>query len=216
MRRPLISFLTLVASAALITGCAPAASTPGETPTSTPSATPTSEVAPHIVVAIDGLTFVEGDDTTSAAFDEPDAVLALLEGATGQLPEPEAIEDLPGYDFNLQSYTWDGLTVTTSAEGEGPASIAITGADIDGIPVATDEGLQVGSTRDDLLSAGAEAMVPAENADTAETLRLGRLDVPDTESLTHPGSTGSQFLLFLLEGDTVTQLQAPSNDFTDL
>jgi hypothetical protein len=45
---------------------------------------------------------------------------------------------------------------------------------------------------------------------------LGRREVPGVEPLTHPGSVGILYELFWFDGDVVTQIQVPSNDFSDL
>ncbi len=46
--------------------------------------------------------------------------------------------------------------------------------------------------------------------------RPGGQEVPDTQSLTRPGSVGILYELFVLEGDTVIRILAPANDFSDL
>jgi hypothetical protein len=220
MRRSSLSALALLAgSAALLLGCAPASSassTPSSTPVTSPSASAEPEVDPQLVITLDGVSFTDDEGTTTAAYDDSAALLALLEDATGVLPAPEAVEGMEGYDVDMQSYDWDGLRILADSAGEGPASIAVTAAEVDGIAVTTEEGVGVGSTREELLDAGGWALVDDEDPATAANLGLGGREVPDTESLTHPGSVGTLYLLFLLDGDTVTQINAPANDFSDL
>jgi hypothetical protein len=167
-------------------------------------------------VTIDGISFTDDDGTTTAEYADSDGLLALLEEATGELPEPEPVEGMEGYDVEMQAYVWDGLRVLSDVSGESSASIAVTAPEVAGIPVTTEEGLQVGSSRADLLDADAWALIDEEDPATAAELGLGRQEVPDTQSLTHPGSVGILYVLFLLDGDTVTQIQSPANDFSDI
>lgn len=167
-------------------------------------------------MSLDGIAVTGETGSRDAAFDGPDAVLDLLEETTGELPEPEKVETLPGYDFSFVNYTWDGLRVLTDTEHERAASAAITGASVGGVPITTEEGLSVGSTRAELLDAGAWALDDAEDPATAEFLGLGGREAPGTESLSHPGSTGIIYTLFWFDGDTVKQIQVPANDYSDL
>lgn len=218
MRRRLLPVLVLAASALVLTACTTPSGVPSSTPSAAPSSSPSAEpeVDPQLVVTLDGLTFTDETGTTEATFDDSDALLALLETATGDRPAPEAVEDMPGYEFKLETYTWDGLRVTADSTGENPSWITVTGAEVDGVPITTEEGLTVGSTRADLLAADAWALVDSEDSATAAYLGLGGREVPDTQSLTHPGSVGIIFLLFSLDGDEVTQIMSPSNDFSDI
>ena len=209
--------LTALAAAVLLAGCA-TATPPVATPSATPtvSADPTPEVIAHLVVTLDGVSFTDDSGTVSAPYDDGTALLALLQQATGELPAPEAIDSPEGYDFALVNYDWDGLRVTADEDGDGPASVAVLAAEVVGIPIATEEGLAVGATRSELLEADAWALVDEEDTATAEYLGLGGREVPDTISLAHPGSVGIEYLLFALDGDVVTQIQVPANDFSDI
>ncbi|MFB8189960.1 hypothetical protein ACFC14_11580 [Microbacterium sp. NPDC055988] len=218
MPRRLAPALILTASALLLLGCSSPTAAPSASPAATPSASASAEpeVDPQLVVMIDGVSFTDDGGTTTAEYADPDALLALLEDATGELPEPEPVEGMEGYDIEMQAYVWDGLRVLTDTAGESPASMAVTAAEVDGIPVTTTEGLQVGSSRADLLDAGAWGIVDTDDPATAEYVGLGESEVPGTESLTHPGSVGILYTLFRLDGDTVTQINVPANDFSDI
>ncbi|MCK2036225.1 hypothetical protein KZC51_08750 [Microbacterium sp. SSW1-49] len=217
MRRLPLALTTALAAAVILAGCT-TATPPSATPSATPplSAAPTPEVVANLVVALDGISFTDASGTVTASFDDGTALLALLQQATGELPEPEPIDAPDGYGFTLVNYDWDGLRVTADESGDGPASIAVLAAEVDGIPVATTEGLAVGATRSELVDAGAWALVDEEDTATAEYLGLDGREVPDTISLTHPGSVGIEYLLFALDGDVVTQIQVPANDFSDI
>lgn len=182
----------------------------------TPSPAPEPEIDPQLVVSLDGITVTDESGTSTAAYADSAAVLALLEKATGTLPTPETVEIFPGEPSTLQSFRWDGLWVLADSESGSPASITITAPEVGGIPVTTEEGLQVGSTRTELLDADAWALVDEEDAATATELGVGGQEVPDTQSLTHPGSVGIMYTLFVLEGDTVKRILTPANDFSDL
>ncbi|GAA2586189.1 hypothetical protein [Microbacterium binotii] len=42
------------------------------------------------------------------------------------------------------------------------------------------------------------------------------MEISGTQSLVNPGSVGIQFVMLGLDRDTVRELQAPANDFSDL
>lgn len=212
-----VSLLAAASAVLLLTGCtsAPSTGTPSAEPSPTSTQTPAVDEG-HLVVALDALTFTDATGSETAPYADPAAVIALLEKATGEQAAREAVENPPGYEMNLEKHTWEGLFLTASADGTGSASIGVTADEVAGIPVATAEGLAPGATREELLDAGAWTLVDTEDAATAAHLGLGGAEVPGTVSLTHPGEVGKIFVLFVLEGDTVTQVQMPSNDFSDL
>ncbi|HWK76471.1 hypothetical protein [Microbacterium sp.] len=184
--------------------------------TPTPSALSVPAVEPNLVVDSDGISYIDAAGAETVPFDDRDAVLALLEQATGELPAPEPIEPPTGYDMQLERYSWDGLWVTADVDHEMPVRIAVVGAQVDGIPIATEDGLAVGSTRDEVLAADGWALVFEEDQATATQLGVGGREVPGTKSLSNPGSVGIVYVLFTLEGDEVKQFYAPSDDFSDL
>lgn len=220
MNRARVSLLTVLAAAAtvVLAGCTGAPATESSEPpvSQTPSTTPTPEVEAHLVVAIDGISYVDASGTETATYDEGAAVLELLEKVTGDLPDPEPVEPLPGYDIDRELYTWDGMWVSVDANLEAPVHLAVTGAEVDGIPVASEEGLVVGSTRQELMDANAWTLTDQEDATTTEYLGIGGEEVQGTESLSRPGSVGIVFVLYWLDGDVVKQIQAPANDFSDI
>ena len=221
MQRALSSAIVFVTAGLLLAACAAEPSTGSPTPTTNDeqtSSSPTSNPAAeqHLVISVDGIAYTEDADTVSAAYDDAAALLELLKDATGEMPTPVDMEDPPGYEMNFVTYDWDGLRVITEAGGIGTARVSVTSADVDGIQVATEEGLTVGSSRADLVDAQGWDQWDQDGDGVADYIGLGHLEVPGTVSLTHPGTVGSVFLLFALENDTVTQIQAPSDDFSDL
>lgn len=191
---------------------------PSTSPTAKPAPTPsaTAEIEPQIVVSLDGIAVIDESGTRNADFADPDAVLNLVGEVAGTLPEPEKVEDPPGYEYGLVNYTWDGLKVFTDTEHEDPASVAITAPSLNGVPILTEEGVAVGSTREEIIEAGAWPLVDAEDPHTAEFVGLGGRQVPGAESLNRPGSVGIIFTLFWFDGDVVKEIQVPSNDFSDI
>lgn len=213
--------LPLSAAAVLLAACAPEPSTPS-TPAPaasasasapSPSATPTT--AQQVVYSLDGLELVSGDTDATASFDDAAAVLSLLEDATGQLPEPTEIEDLPGYETDWVRFEWDGVDVRTDTGGVGVASVTVTGSTVDGIVIRTAGGLGVGSTRDELVGAGAQDGWDEDGDGIADVLRVGYREAPGTVSLEDPDDTGSLFIEFQLEDDVVTRFWV-GDDFSDL
>ncbi|MFJ4224548.1 hypothetical protein [Microbacterium sp. NPDC089695] len=218
MRRQFLVPAAMIAAVLMLAACAPAAPAPAPTSsatmTSAPSPEPTAQA--QLELTVDGLHLLVGDEEKSAGFDDAAAVLALLEQATGTLPEPTPVDDLPGYDMNLVNYTWAGLTLVADETGTGFARIIVSDSSIDGVPIATPEGVTVGSTRDELVSAGAADVWNQGDVATAGELGLGMREVADTNSLANPGTPGVEFLMFTLDGDTVSAIHAPADDFSDL
>lgn len=221
MRRLLAPALVSIALISL-SGCASSAATPQKTPSAgpasspSPTSPPTEGSDPLLVVSLDGISLSDAEGTSEASFDDATALLELLDRATGGLPEAEPLEGPSGYDMTLEAYTWDGLRVIADSSGEGPARVVVTATEVAGVPVATDDGLHVGSTRDELLAAGAQALVDTDDPATATELGMGAREIPGTESLTRPGAVGVQFSQFILEADAVTMIHIPADDFSDL
>ncbi|MGN7950087.1 hypothetical protein ACTJKH_15190 [Microbacterium sp. 22215] len=220
-RRHAPLLLALATTAALLPACAPepapGASTPAPTSSETPSATPTPAAEARLVVTIDGLEFVDGADTESAGYDDAAAVLELLETATGEAPALTDLQDPPGYETNLVSYDWDGLSVVTEEGGEGASSrILVDAATVGGVPIASQEGLTIGSTRDQVIAAQGWDVWDEDDDGIADYLGVGEQEVPGTTSLTRPGETGIRYVMFSLTDDVVTKINAPADDFSDL
>lgn len=220
MRHPTPILFALGITAVLLAACAPqaspGASTPRPTMTASPSATTPPSAPARIVVLIDGLEYVHGEDTATAPYDDAQAVIELLKEATGELPDPTEVEDLPGYEMNLVSYAWDGLTVVTDTGGTGRARVVVSAADVDGSPVVTEEGLSVGASRSDLIDAGGWDGWDENGDGIADYLGVGHQEAPGTTSLSRPGETGIQYVMFALTDDVVTRISAPANDYSDL
>lgn len=221
MRRNTPFLLALAATAVLIAGCAaeagpPSSSTPTPSAEAAPSATPTPEATAQLVVTIEGIDFVDGDETQTASFKDAAALRSLLEAATGELPEPSEIEDPPGYESDTVRYDWDGLTLFMDPAGTAPARITVMSAAVAGIPIASEEGLTIGSTRDDVVAAQGWDVLDADGDGIADYLGVGGMEVPGTTSLVRPGETGVQYLMFDVAGDVVTRIDAPADDFSDL
>ncbi|WP_139230922.1 hypothetical protein [Microbacterium sp. cf046] len=206
-----ISFVAVLC----LTGCAPSSpgtGGPAASSTSPPSsATPPSPVSDAaLVVTLDGLEVQRTDGADVVGYADTADLVALIEGLVGAAPEVSR-DDRHEVDF----YNWPGVTVIGSVAG--PASVAFTASELGGLPITTVEGLAVGSTREEALSAGAwNGGWDADGDGTPEFLGIGSREVPGTESMTHPGSVGTQFVFLLMDGDLVEQIQAPSNDFSDL
>ncbi|GAA1133456.1 hypothetical protein GCM10009651_16410 [Microbacterium natoriense] len=219
MRRIIAPIMVIAAATASLVSCAAtpkAPPTPSSIESTTTEPSPSTDESPQLVVGINGVTYIEGADTASAQYDDAAALLALLTEATGELPTPTEIEDPPGYEMDKVAYDWEGLKVITDAGGTGAASISVSGPEVDGVPIATEEGLSVGSSRADLSAANGWDQWDEDGDGTADYVGLGGVPVPGTTSLAHPGEVGILFLLFVLDGDTVVQIMAPSNDFSDL
>jgi hypothetical protein len=167
-----------------------------------------------VTVTLDGLT-VTGDATEeSAALEDPDAVLALVEELTGQarvgvdIPNPWGEGDPVG-----TLYEWDGVTVSVIGER---ASLVVRAATVGGASFQTEQGVAVGATRAEAVAAGAWDDWDEDGDGVADYLGIGEREVPGTESLSRPGETGIEYVMLGVKGDVVEQIHVPANDFSDL
>lgn len=213
--------VALATTAALLSACAPEpapdASTPVPAASETMSATPTPAAESHLVVTIDGLEFVDGEETESADFENGAAVLALLENATGEAPSKAEFEDPPGYETDLVRYEWDGISVVTEESGEGAsAQVVVDSVTAGGVPITSLDGLTIGSTRDQVIAEQGWDVWDEDGDGVADYLGVGGQKVPGTTSLSRPGEIGILYVMFSLADDVVTKISAPANDFSDL
>lgn len=219
MKRPLL-FSTVALTLVALSGCAatPAAPVPtvptGIAGTAT-DATPTPEPEPaRLVIGIQAIGYEHDGQTQVVSYTELVDLQILLRSISEQDPVQTPIDDLPGYSFQMQRFDYDGIVVVSGPDG--PAHVAVTTANFHGVPVATQEGVTVGSTRTEAMDAGARDGFDENGDGVADWLDLGSVEISGTQSLTNPGSVGIQFVRLGLDGDTVRELQAPADDFSDL
>ena len=211
----------LAATALVLSGCAaevPApATTTSSSPAAQPSATPTPTPTPAgaIALGIEGLTFTHGGASVTFSFDDPEPLLAFVEQLTGQPGASEHFEDPWGNGDTWGTlYTWDDIKVYVLKDG--PANVTVLATTVGGIPVRTASGITVGSTRDAVLATGGWDDGDADGDGLADYLGMEGQEVEGVESLSRPGEPGREFIVVKLDGDVVTELQSPSNDFSDI
>lgn len=199
----------------LVTGCSSATGNWGTPPSSDASPAPTSTpgTSDRLIVTLDGVTYVHDGAQSEVTFENSKSLLALLTKVAGEGPKVAKVEDLPGYSLNLTSYQWTGVKIIA---GEGTARISITGAALNGIPVQTDTGISIGSSRADVVADDGKDVFDSNSDGVADQLALGSRVEPGTNSLSHPGSPGTSFILLVMNENTVQQIQSPSDDFSDL
>ncbi len=217
--------LVVVLSVGLV-GCTPPAPTPTESrsPVPTESASPSPSALPTATatgspaagtpaadttlrVALDHTTFEGAAEPLTYARGAKDAWTAAL----GSEPTESPMENPPGYDFQQTLLTWPGLRLTVPNDGSANGGrLFVSAATVSGHPIRTAQGIGVGSTRSEALATGA-----TEGYDATQ-LRVDVRDVPGTTSLERPGEVGREFIMLLLEGDTVVSMHVPANDFSDL
>ncbi|HTL41439.1 MAG TPA: hypothetical protein VL294_08190 [Pseudolysinimonas sp.] len=203
----------LAAAALVLTGCAPGG---GTSPTTDPVPTETTIETPEpaaVILSLEGLTLVDtnGDTLEATQFSDPQPVLALLDELLGSTPDPEVY---PEYDTT--AYSW-GDDLTFSIRGEDYSWVRVNVAELGGLPVQTAAGIQVGSSRDDLLAQ--DVYDPQYDFDTdgfSDFYGLEPVTNNDYESLSFPGQPGTDYIEAQLQGDTVSTLASPSNDYTDV
>ena len=216
------AFPVILLVALALAGCAPEQPAPASStltgtmsPTAEPESTPTPAAVAPIELNIAGLTRVTDGESKTYAFADPDALLAYVQELTGVPATTEDVEDPWGNgDPWGTKYTWDEITVFVPLDG--PASATVLAATIDGIPVQTASGVSVGDTRADVIAAGAWDEWDSDGDGDAAHLGIEPTEVEGTQSLSRPGEVGRLYVGIILDGDVVSSLQSPANDFSDI
>ncbi len=216
----MISTRVLLASAAvvlLLAGCSPtvAAPTPAPSETSEPtvSATPVVPVATSVLLSLDGLAVLDDTGATmeSARFDEADTVLALITALTGSQP---AVDETLFEHKGIRGYSWQDVRCSTRGQ---VAFCRWQAATLGGLPLATAQGIRVGSSRADVAALNPVDVSYDEDGDgVSDSFGLEPREVPGTQSLTFPGQVGTGFIGVRLQGDVVVSLRSPAGDFYDV
>ncbi|GAB3155823.1 hypothetical protein GCM10027058_28860 [Microbacterium neimengense] len=218
MKRKLL-FSTVALAVVALSGCAatpaPAPSVPTGIAAATTTATPTPEPEPaRLVIGIQAVAYTHDGETTVVSYTEAPQLQDLLRSISDQDPAQTTIDGPPGYEMQMTRYDYDGISLMSGPDGR--ASIAVETATFHGVPVATQEGIAVGSSRTEAMDAGARDGFDENGDGVADWLDLGSVEISGTQSLVNPGSVDIQFVMLGLNGDTVRELQAPGNDFSDL
>jgi hypothetical protein len=211
----------------LLTGCASTASTnptgtpsaPAATDGPTPDATPAPATAPasdnELIVTLDAVEYRQDGRTEVVTFDEPGALVALIEQLAGQPPTEKDIEDPWGNgDVYGTHFTWTSVSI--SSFDQGPTTVTFLSPTLGDVDVTTAEGIAVGATREEVIAAGGWGEWDGDGDGLADSIKLGMREVPETNSLSRPGEVGAEFINLSLSGDTVDRISSPSNDFSDL
>lgn len=210
------SLVLATCAALMLVGCSPQVQT-SEAPTSTPTVAPTPSSTPAVQrrldVTLDGVTYVHAGKEDEVAFSDTKGLISLFTTVTGVSPVATKVDDPPGYSFNLTSYAWDGVKISAN---DTNATISVTASALNGVPVQTEEKISVGSSRADVLTKQGWPVLDKNGDGIADELGIGRHEVAGTRSLAKPASTGIQYILLEMDGDTVRQIQSPSNDFSDI
>jgi hypothetical protein len=180
-----------------------------------PSPTPTATVAVEtLTVTLDGLLYEGGAGDESISLEDPEALLQLVEQLTGQPRTGVDIEDPWGQgDVMGVKYEWADIIVSVFGER---ANLIVRTPALGDVPVSTEEGITVGSSRSEALAAGARDGWDADGDGVADFLELGAREVPGTQSLSRPGEVGIEYLSLGMKGDVVERIDLPANDFSDL
>lgn len=142
-------------------------------------------------------------------------MIAAMTSLTGSSPTIEVLERYQGWGPEITRYQFDGIAVL-SQTGTDFATVSITSATIGGSSVRTLGGIGIGSSLSDVIADGGVGEWDSDGDGDPNYYILDPVDVPGTESLTHPGQVGISFVLVRIDNDVVTEMQAPGNDFTDL
>jgi hypothetical protein len=149
------------------------------------------------------------------SFTDGAALLAMVSELTGSTPTGVAVEPYEGYDIESTRYEFDGIWVVVS-DTTGQATITVTAPTVAGVPVVTTSGISVGSTRSDVVAAGAVDGWDENSDGIPDEMQFDRTEVAGTSSLVTPDAVGVDFVTARLDGDVVTKIWAPADDYSDL
>lgn len=210
----------LVASGLLLSGCAvgvPRALESPEPTTPSPTASATSASAGEVVLALDSISYAHDGTTEVVSLENGDEILDLLQRLTGVMPEGIDLEGPePAYDWAATSYDWGVLEIIVSNDDRRVTNVSVRTPELDGVPIRTAEGLAVGSTRAELEAANAAGVWDEDGDGIDDQLSAGARAVQGTESLADPGAVGAEYFVFVMGGDTVTEISFPGNDYSDI
>ncbi len=138
-------------------------------------------------------------------------VLTLAGCAAAEFPAPSPTAIATSTPINYDRPT---LRINVNF---GTAWIRLLSADIAGLPVSTSEGIHVGSTRDEVLAlTHVETTYCGDGDGKPDSLGVEPRTVPGTESLSHPGQEGTDYIRLAFTGDVVTAISSPSSDWQDI
>lgn len=219
MRSPWLA-VTLLPIALVLAACAGEDVAPGPPPTSAPTESATSSPAPPpaptpdaLVIAVDGLTLLNGDGSSAGttSFADGAGTLAFLNDLLDA--EPTVTRNPDGYE--ITSYDWGALSLSV-IDGLG-SQIVVRATEFEGLTLRTVEGVTVDDTRAEVASLGAlDGGYDGDGDGASDFVQLSTRNVPGTDSLEKPGSVGVDYVMISFEGDDVVGIHAPANDYGDL
>ncbi|MFG6403453.1 hypothetical protein [Microbacterium sp. P04] len=202
-----------VDAAPTLSASAPAASPAPTGTVAAPSPSASAQEA-TLTLSLDRLTAVVDGASEEVAIADGEAIVALMTRLSGVEPQTSDIEDPWGNgDFWGTRYEWPGAIVALI---EGRASLTVRAARIGDVPVSTAAGIAVGSTRAAALAAQAFDEWDEDDDGIADHLGIEGRDVAGTTSLVRPGEVGIEFIGLDLDGDLVTAIYLPANDYSDI
>jgi hypothetical protein len=208
--RMLIGFAII---ALALSACGPGTiAVPPTEPTTAETATPEAPTPSAVIVSLDGLSIVDADGNAlqTTTFTDPDPVLALLSDLLGSTPTPTE-----NADYGTKVWQWPDIQFGTT--GPDYSWVFIQTDELGGLPLQTAQGIHVGSTRDDVDALDPYDSYYDEDGDGAsDVLGIEQVPAPDYDSLALPGQPGTDYIEVDLDGDTVTALHSPSNDYSDV
>jgi hypothetical protein len=223
MRLRALAAATL-ATALLMTGCAPLGAIQESTPTATATPSQTADPAPApavLVVSLADVKLVNDDDSVAAtvAYSNGEELVALLTESFGVEPTAEVAG---GTAYPVTNYRW-GDAVVVGIPGPygdgtfGAAWLRIAVAEHLGLTIRTASGIAIGADRAAVMAlAPFDPSYDADGDGASDFLGLEPLMNPEVESLSFPGQPGTDFVEVRFAADTVTVIRSPSSDYHDV
>lgn len=203
-----------------LTSCVSAGPRPATSPTTsqpTPDASPTPAISvDQLTITLDGIVYSHDDNDQLVPLSDGQGLLELFHKLTGVMPAGVDLESpFEGSEWKQTSYEWSGVRVVLSPDGEA-SGIRVIAPAVNGVPIQTKEGISVGSKRAEVLAAHGWDIYDGNGDGLAEAIGLGSREVPGTQSLSHLGAVGIEYILLVMKDDAVEQILIPANDFSDV
>lgn len=203
-----------------LTSCVSAGPRPAASPTisrATPDASPTPAVSvDQLTITLDGIVHSHDDNHELVPLSDGQGLLALFQKLTGVMPAGVVLgSPYENTGWQQTSYEWSAVRVVITPEGKA-SGIRILAPAVNGVPIQTQEGISVGSKRAEVVAAHGWDIYDENGDGLAETIGLGSREVPGTQSLSHLGAVGIEYILLVMTGDAVEQILVPADDFSDV
>lgn len=197
-----------------LAGCAPTAgpADPTTAPKPTETSTPAAPQPAVVIVSLKDVTIQDdaGGTVQSVPFTDAAGMLALVSGLMGSTPTPTV-----NADYGTSTWEWPGVQL--GSPGPDYSWLRVSVANLGSLPLQTAGGIHVGSSLADVEAVGPfDDGYDGDGDGTSDVLGVDQVTNPEFDSLSNPGHPGTDFVALFMAGGAVTDIQSPSNDYSDV